>query len=104
MNDMPMIHVELSHMKQHMVAAFHTHVDEIKKEIDHQLETVVSAEGFKAEISKAIKQQLSSALREYVGQLIRKALTKHEDFLKAAVMEHVAQLMSEDQVKQLMQE
>lgn len=101
---MPMVHIELQHMKQHMITAFHTHIDEIKAEIDRQITALVSAEGFKQKISETIEKQLDHALSDYVNRLVREALRKHEEFLKAAVMEHVARLMTEDQVQRLMQE
>jgi len=104
MENIPMVRISLSSMKREMVAALHTHVDEIKKEIDYQLDKVISAEGFKAEVSSVIQQQLHGALRDYVNRLIREALHKHEEFLKAVVMEHVARLMTEDQIRRLMQE
>jgi hypothetical protein len=104
MENIPMVRISLSSMKREMVTALHGHVDEIKKEIDYQLDKVISAEGFKTEVSKIIQQQLHNALRDYVNRLIREALYKHEELLKAIVMEHVAKLMSEDQIKRLMQE
>jgi len=100
----PMIRVEFEHIKHHMIAAIHEHSEEIRKEANRQVEAMLGNSAFEETVAKTIEKELNSALREYVARVISRALAEHEGAMKAMVMEHVAKLMAEDQIKQLMRE
>lgn len=100
---MPTLRIELSHMKQTMLVAIQEHKDNIVAEAVRQVEAMVSEDGFKAEMARLIRQELSSVMREKVRDIVRKVLSKREAELEAVVAERLLELMREDRVRDLME-